>query len=261
VIPWIISLKRPMAKPNMPFAQKATWYENQCRRRQSPFFRLLDRSFGFRFLVAAVASFYLLAAVNRFENCQVDHAKDDCLTSSFYEIVSIGNVESFSIVAAGLVYIMEAGRRKEKEHQKKFEVIRAARNSGFKGHLGRIRALEDLAPDGLGQDDVDLHEIYLDGLRLPRSRWRGANFAGSLLRGADFRHTDLQRASFKNADLSGADLRGADLRNVIFSNSIMRNVDLRRAQLDGAIFLGADLVGVRSDEELDAAEHSQSLTS
>ncbi len=250
-----------MAKPNMPFAQKATWYENQCRRRQSPFFRLLDRSFGFRFLVAAVASFYLLAAVNRFENCQVDHAKDDCLTSSFYEIVSIGNVESFSIVAAGLVYIMEAGRRKEKEHQKKFEVIRAARNSGFKGHLGRIRALEDLAPDGLGQDDVDLHEIYLDGLRLPRSRWRGANFAGSLLRGADFRHTDLQRASFKNADLSGADLRGADLRNVIFSNSIMRNVDLRRAQLDGAIFLGADLVGVRSDEELDAAEHSQSLTS
>jgi hypothetical protein len=250
-----------MAKRNMPLVNRATWYENQCRRRKSPFFRLLDRSFGFRFFVAAVASICLLAAVNRFENCHGDHARDDCLTSSLYEIVSIDNVESFSIVAAGLVYIMEAGRRKEREHQEKFEVILAARNSGFKGHLGRIRALEDLAADGLGQDDVDLHEIFLEGLRLPGSRWRGANFAGSLLSGANFRHADLQRASFKNADLSGSDLSGADLSNANFTNSILRNVDLRRAKLDGAIFLGADLAGVRSDAEFDAAEHSQSLKS
>jgi hypothetical protein len=95
----------------MPFVQRATWYENQCRRRNYPFFRLLDRSFSFRVLIAAVASFCLLAVVNRFENCHGVHAKDDCLTSSFYEIISIGNVESFSIVTAALVYIMEAGRR------------------------------------------------------------------------------------------------------------------------------------------------------
>ncbi len=245
----------------MPLFQRATWYEQQQRRRKSPFFRLLDRSFGFRVLMAAFASFCLLAAVNRFENCHGNHAKDDCLTSSFYEIVSIGNVESFSIVAAGLVYIMEAGRRKEKEHQEKYELILAAKESGIQVHLGRIRALEDLSADGLWQDDFDLHGIYLEGLRLPGSRWRGANFTGSLLKGANFTQADLQRASFMNADLSGADLRDADLREVNFTNSILREVDLRGAKLDGATFLGADLAGVRSDEGFDAAAQSQPLQS
>jgi hypothetical protein len=243
----------------MPFAQRATWYERQCRRRQSPFFRLLDRSFGFRALMAAIASLCLLATVNRFENCHGDHAKDDCLTSSFYEIVSIGNVESFSIVTAALVYIMEAGRRKEKEHQENLEVILAARESRIKVHLGRIRALENVAADGLWQDNSDLHGIFLEGLRVPGSRWRGADFTGSLLKRANFRQADLQRAVFTNADLSGADLREADLREANFTNSILIDVDLRGAKLDGAIFLGADLAGVRSDDGFNAATQSQPL--
>jgi hypothetical protein len=245
----------------MPFVQRATWYENQCRRRKYPFFRLLDRSFSFRVLIAAVASFCLLAVVNRFENCHGDHAKDDCLTSSFYEIISIGNVESFSIVTAALVYIMEAGRRKEKEHQENLELILAARESRIKGHLGRIRALENLAADGVWQDDIDLHGIILEGLRLPNSRWRGADFTGSVLKGANFRHADLQSSNFTNADLSKSDLRDADLREANFTNSDLSDVDLRGAKLDGAIFLGADLTGVRSDDGFDAAAHSQSLHS
>lgn len=142
------------------------------------------------------------------------------------------------------MYILEAGRRKEKEHQEKFEFILAARVSGFKGHLGQIRALEDLAADGLWRDDFDLHGIHLEGLRVPGCRWRGADFTGSLLKGANFRHADLQRASFMNADLSGSDLRDADLREANFTNSLLIDVDLR---------------GVTSDEGFRAATHPQPL--
>jgi len=247
-IPWSISLKHLMAKSNMPFAQKATWYENQYRRRQSPFFRLLDRSFGFRALMAAVVSFCLLAMVNHFENCHGVHTKQDCLTSSFYEIVSIGNVESFSIVAAALVYIMEAGHRKEKEHQENLEVIIAAKESSIKGHLGRIRALENLAADGLWQDDIDLQGIYLKGLRLPASRWRNANFTGSMLKGANFRQADLQGALFVDADLAGVNFRDADLRGAQFNNSSLKEADLRGAKLEGTSFSGADLTGAKADQ-------------
>ncbi len=200
--------------------------------------------------MAAFASFCLLAMVNRFENCPGVQATENCLTSSFYEIVSIGNVESFSIFAAGLVYIMEAGRRKEKEHQEKFELIIAARESGCKAHPGQIRVLEDLAADGLSQDDFDLHGIDLKGLRLPGSRWRGADFSGSALTNATFRKAGLQRANFSAADLQSAELRDADLRGALFNNSSLRDADLRGAKLDGATFSGADLSGVRTDQSL-----------
>ena len=239
---------QPVARSPMAQFRSTTWYERQLRRRQSPFYRLLDRSFGFRVLMAALASFCLLALVNRFENCHGAQAKDNCLTSSFYEIVSIGNVESFSIVAAGLVYILEAGRRKEKEHQENFELIIAARESGFKGHLGRIRALEDLAADGLWQDDFDLHGIHLEGLSLPGSRWRGVDFTGSCLKGANFRQADLQGAMFVNADLTGASFRDADLRGAQFNNSSLREADLRGANLEGTSFSGANLTGAKVDQ-------------
>ena len=252
-----LQFKRHPFDLNMPLFQRETWYRRQCRRRQSPFFRLLDRSFGFRAFMAAVASFCLLAMVNRFENCHGVHANEDCLTSSFYEIVSIGNVESFSIVAAALVYIMEAGRRKEKDHQENLEVIIAARESNIKGHLGRIRALENLAADGLWQDDIDLHGIYLEELRLPASRWRNANFTGSLLKGANFRQADLQGAMFVNADLSGVNFRDADLRGAQFNNSSLREADLRGANLRGTSFSGADLTGATVDQNAPIAARQQ----
>ncbi|MCT0199645.1 pentapeptide repeat-containing protein [Synechococcus sp. CS-1325] len=234
----------------MALIERSTWYERQLRRRSSPFYRLLDRSFGFRVLVAGLTSFTLLALVNRFENCHGAEADQHCLTSSFAEIVSVGNVESFSIVAAGLVYILEAGRRKEREHQEAFELILRARESGARVSLGRIRAVEDLSAAGLFQDDFDLSGINLVGLKLSRSRWRGADFTGSDLKAADFREADLQRAIFRQADLSGADCRDADLRGAQLAHAILRNVDLRGANLEGASFTGADLTAARLDPGL-----------
>jgi uncharacterized protein YjbI with pentapeptide repeats len=219
----------------------STWYQNQQRRRRSPFFRRLDRSFQFRVLIAAACSFALLSLVNRFENCHRSRLEPNCLTSDYLDIISIGNVESFSIVAAAFVYIFEAGKRKEREHQEMVELLLAQRQAGATNSLGRIRALEDLSADGVWQDGFDLQHANLEGLRIPFSRWREARFCGSLLRDADLHGVDLQGADFSDADLSGADLSGADLSGARFSRACLRQADLRGARLDGADLQDADL--------------------
>jgi len=229
-----------------------TWYENQRRRRRSPFFRRLDRSFKFRVLMAAACSFALLSLVNRFENCHSSRLAPDCLTSDYLDIISIGNVESFSIVAAAFVYIFEAGKRKEREHHEMVDLLLAQRQAGTTNSLGRIRAIEDLAADGLWQDGFDLRGANLEGLRIPFSRWRGANFAATVLRDADLHGVDLQGADFTGADLSGADLSAADLSGARFTRACLNKADLRGAELAGAHFQDADLSGTLADRPLAA---------
>ena len=231
-----------------------TWYERQRRRRATPFFRLLDSSFGFRVLIAAALSFGLLAAVNRFENCHDPSSRPDCLTSDFLDIISIGNVESFSIVTAAIVYLLEAAKRKEKEHHEMLELLLAQRQAGASNSLGRLRALEMLSADGLWQDGFDLGGANLEGLRIPFSRWRGANFSGTVLRNADCHGADLVEADFSRADLSGANFRDADLRGANFTGADLSQTDLRGARVDGAKFRGARLSRTLTDGAFPAQE-------
>jgi uncharacterized protein YjbI with pentapeptide repeats len=235
-----------------------TWYENQQRRRRSPFFRRLDRSFQFRVLISAACSFTLLSLVNRFENCHSSRLAPDCLTSDYLDIISIGNVESFSIVAAAFVYLFEAGKRKEREHQEMVELLLAQKQAGATNSLGRIRALEDLSADGVWQDGFDLQHTNLESLRIPFSRWRQAKFCGSLLRDADLHGVDLQGADFTNADLSGADLSAADLTGARFTRARLNQANLRGARLDGADFQDADLSQALADRPLPASEAAAS---
>ncbi|WP_255109486.1 pentapeptide repeat-containing protein [Synechococcus sp. RedBA-s] len=202
----------------------------------------MDQSFGFRILIAATLFFVLLSAVNRFDNCQGAEAREDCLTSNYLDVISIGNVESFSIVTTAFVYILEAGRRKEREHQELMKLIISQREAGIQVSISRIRAIEDLASDGVWQDGVDLRDTNLEGVRIPFSRWRGANFANSVLRKANFQGTDLKGANFTEADLTGVDLTQA-----IFTRAILTNADLTAALLTGAVFQDADLRGTVLD--------------
>jgi len=144
----------------------SSWYARQKRRRASPFFRLLDRSFPFRVLVDAVLSFGLLAVVNRFEHCHANAGQPDCLTSNVLEIISIGTVESFSIVTAAIFYLLEAGRR-EKEHQEMFELLMAQGQAGASNSLGRLRALETFSADGIWQDGFRSSGIGSEGAQDP----------------------------------------------------------------------------------------------
>ncbi len=232
----------------------STWYARQKRRRASPFFRLLDRSFGFRVLIASALSFALLAVVNRFENCHAKVGQADCLTSNVLEVISIGSVESFSIVTAAIFFLLEAGQRKEKEHMEMFELLLTQRQAGVSNTLGRLRALEMLSADGLWQDGFDLGGTDLEGLSIPFGRWRGANFSGSVLRDADGHGADLAQADFSRADLTGANLRGADLSGANFSEADLSRADLRGATLDGAEFRGARFHRTLTDARLPGQE-------
>lgn len=231
-------------------AKRITWYERQKRRKSSPFFRLLDRSFGFRMLLASVISFLLLTAVNRFENCHASKYNENCLSTDFWAIISIGNVESFSIVTAGLVYILEAGRRKQKEHEEAAEVLMWSREVGAVVSVARIRALETISEAGLWIDGFDLQGANLEQLEVPYARWRGVNFSNTVLTNANFHQTDLRGANLTDADLTGANLTGADLTDADLTRANLTDADLKGANLTRTNFTDANLTRTQLDRPI-----------
>ena len=100
----------------MTSTRKLTWFEKQKLRKKNPFFRLLNRSFSFRLLIASAISLGILGAVHRFEVCHAKNYSSDCLAANLGDIISVGNVESFSIVAAAWLYILESSKRKQQKN-------------------------------------------------------------------------------------------------------------------------------------------------
>jgi hypothetical protein len=211
-----------------------TWYERQKARKSNPFFRLLDRSFRFRLLLAALSSLLLLALVHRFEVCRAKNYSPECEFADISSVLSIDNVESFSIVTAALLYIFERGQRKRREHIEMGEILNTARESAAVRSFGRIIAIETLSRDGIWLDGQDFHGANLEGLEVPNGRLRGVNFSEAVLISADFRGADLRGANFTNADLTGANFTGADLTDADLTGANIKGVDLTDANLTGA---------------------------
>lgn len=203
------------------------WVDRQQRRRHAPLLRWLDRSFGARLLLAAAGAILALAVVNRWEQCRDAGFGNGCLGRDAGGVVSVGNLEAFSIVTAGLLFILEGGKRRQRDHIEAMELILSCQQAGVRFSHARNEALELLSDAGLWLDGLDLSQCCLDGLRVPGGRWRQVNLSGSSLRGADLRQLDLRGARLSGADLSDADLRGA--------------------QLEGADLAGAVLTGSRRD--------------
>jgi Pentapeptide repeats (8 copies) len=208
--------------------RRLTWYERQKKRKSSPFFRLLQHSFQFRLLVAAVIALLLLAAVNRFETCQVRGNRPDCISYKPWSIISVSNIESFSIVTAALLYILEKRRRKETEHGEAAERVINSQQLGIVHSIARIDALETLNEDGLPLDGIDLQGANLEGLSIPYGCLRGVNLSRTVLIGANLQGTDLTGANLTSADLTGANL----------TDAILTNADLTDAILTGTILDG-----------------------
>ncbi|MCT0207711.1 pentapeptide repeat-containing protein [Synechococcus sp. CS-1332] len=146
-------------------------------------------------MVAATLSFGRLALANRFEHCHDPACQPDGLTSDFLDIVSIGNVASFSSVTAAIVYLLEATKRKEREHHELFERLLVQRQASASNSLGRLRTLENLSAAGLWQDDFDLVR-------------------------ADFSHSDLTGADLRGANDAGANAPGAELNQMRFDGRL-----------------------------------------
>jgi len=241
----------PPSRPQAPGPRRKsglTWEERQRRRRLSRFHRLLERSFGFRLLLAATAAGLLLGAVNRWEHCRSHHFEAGCLLADPGGIVTVGNVESLSIVTAAFLFLLEGGKRRQREHLEAMEVIQSCQQAGATLSHARNQALELLSGSGLWLDGIDLSGTNLDDLQAPNARWRQVNLSNASLQRACLSDADLQRGDLRGADLSEANLQHADLRDTNLQGCNLSHADLRGANLRGADLLGANTAGTRLDE-------------
>lgn len=224
------------------------WADIQREQQRRWFYRLLDRSFGFRLLLAAGAAVALLMATNRWEQCRQAHFRAGCLQRDAGGIISVSNVESLSIVTAAFLYVLEGRKRRQRENQEALEAILTFQQAGATVSFARNAALELLSERGLWLDGLDISRADLDGLTARGARWRGTNLGQASLREACFEDADLSGSDLRDADLSRArlvhcDLRGCDLRGANLSHTELRGADLRGANTGGVRLAGTQLEG------------------
>jgi hypothetical protein len=183
--------------------RQSTWVDRQQRRHDSRFFRLLDGSFLFRLALSGAAAMALLLLVNSYATCRNNRWAPGCLWRDAEALISVGNVESLSIVTAAFLYVLEAQKRRQRDNIEAYELLMNCNASGVKWLVGRISALEILNSAGLPIDGQQLAGFDLRNLQAANGHWHNVNLEGSVLR----------RANLAGTDLSGSNLRGADLRD------------------------------------------------
>ena len=211
------------------------WVDRRRSMRRNPLVRRLERIFALRLLLALATALLLLALVNRWEQCRQNSMDRQCWLHDAGGVVSVANLEALSIVTASVLFVLEAGRRRQRDHIDAMELILSCRQAGVRFSFARNDAIELLAAAGIWLDGQDFSGLVLDEIVLPGARLLGVTLAGASLRDADLRRCDLQGADLRDSDLCGADLRGANLEQA----------DLRGAQLQGARLEGARLQGTK----------------
>lgn len=216
--------------------QRKTWYGQQQSRRNSPFLRRIDRSFRFRLLLASSGALLVLGLLNRAETCRAKDHAPNCFFQDFGSLLSVGNLESYSIATATLLYLLESERRHEQGNREAYETIMAANQANLVHSISRIRAIETLSDAGCILEGLDLHGADLSGLQIPNTQMPRINLAGTVLAHADLRGSDLT-----GANLAGADLTGANLAEVNLTEVNLTGADLTGAKLIGTNLTAADL--------------------
>lgn len=223
--------QRPQAggqRPQKGGQRPPTWAQRQQRRHDSHLFRLLDGSFAFRLALAAGSALALLLVVNSYATCRNQNWSEGCLFRDAEALISVGNVESLSIVTAAFLYLLEGHKRRQRENLEAYELLQTCNASGARWLIGRIHALESLSSAGLSLAGQQLAGFDLHNLQAPHGDWQEVNLENSVLRSANLTGTDL-----RGANLRGCDLRGANLRD-----AILEGADLTGAQLEGADLSG-----------------------
>jgi uncharacterized protein YjbI with pentapeptide repeats len=158
-----------------------------------------------------------------------------CLTSIFQRLpwqalslISLENIEGFSILAAASLYMLESGERKQKAIYEAWQVIDNLAEPNVETSYARIQALEDLCK----------YDKLLTDLNLTRANLQGINLTKAKLMNTKFYCADLS-----DANLSGADLSGADLSCPKSCGGNYRYTNLSGAELKDTIFKGADISG------------------
>jgi hypothetical protein len=213
------------------------WLERRERRLRSPLLRRLDRSFPLRLVLALCGALLALGLVNRWEQCRDQRMAPGCLWHDAGGVVSVANLEALSIITAALLFVLEGGKRRQRQHIEAMDLIVSCQQAGVRYSLARNEAIELLSEAGIGFDGFDLSGLDLHALRAPGVRWPQVRLVASDLRGADLRGADLRGTDLRDADLQDADLREANLDGA----------DLRGARLEGARLEGAQLSTARRE--------------
>ena len=125
------------------------WAQIQREQRQSPFYRLLDRSFAFRLLLAAGSALLLLMATNRWDHCRETGFGSGCLQRDAGGIISVANLEALSIATAAFLYLLEGRQRRQQQNLDALKLILTFQQAGAKLSYARNDALEQLSEAGL----------------------------------------------------------------------------------------------------------------
>ena len=206
--------------------------------------RMMERLVIFRVLLAVFFTYVVLLSlrwVEYAENSIVcsNGARIECLAKELLSIISIGNIEGFSILLVAVLYIVESRQRKRKTHYETWQVIDAA--SGVETSYARFQAMQDLNKDGVSMRSIDvpggdLENINLQGADLELADLRGANLKNANLSSANLKDAQLgvgknrKRTNLENANLQGANLQGANI-----SGATLRNANLKRTRLHDTV--------------------------
>jgi BTB/POZ domain-containing protein KCTD9 len=146
----------------------------------------------------------------------------------------LGIVESLSILAGIIVFLLNIPTQIEQSHYQAWLVITSAQGQGGSG--GRIQALEALNKDKVDLSGLTISNAYLERVNLQKAKLYKANFQGAYLEKANFAGAGLERADFSGACLENTDFRGAYLARVNFQGADLQFADLRGAYIDETNF-------------------------
>jgi BTB/POZ domain-containing protein KCTD9 len=154
--------------------------------------------------------------------------------------------ETFSIVVAAWIFILDRKERKEQANREDWSLIDGARGSETSG--ARFNAIERLHQErvslkGLDAESADLQGINLEGAILERSNLHKANLEKANLSRANLKEANLKEANFKGANLNEAELRLADLRGANLKEANLIKAKLGTTKMHRAILIRADLEG------------------
>ena len=161
--------------------------------------------------------------------------------------------ETFSIIVAAWIFILDRKERREQAHREDWSLIDGSRGSETSG--ARYSAIERLHKErvslrGLDAEGADLHRIQLPEANLERSNLQKADLQKANLVGVNLQEANLQEANLQESRLEGAnlwlvDLRGANLEKANLTNSRLSAAKLHRAVMRKTNLEGADLRGSR----------------
>jgi len=173
-----------------------------------------------------VLGFKWLAGANEAISCSLA-TPFQCWAKEFLSVVTIDNIEGFSILLVAVLYILESKQRKRQSYYEAWQVIDAA--SGVETSYARFQALQYLNREKVSLRSIDVPSGDLENIDLSKADLEYADF-----RGANLKSANLSYSNFRDADFSyGHQETGANLQNV----------DLSGADLDGANLSGTDLRG------------------